>query len=67
MATRNELYGKIFEKLGDFFRKQKSWSNLPDKVKDAAKKDPKIAKKLKDFEKRAQELDKVLDQALEDL
>jgi hypothetical protein len=65
MATRKELYGKIFEKLGDFFRKQKSWANLPDKIKDAAKKDPKIAKKLKDFEERAKEVDDLVDDILD--
>ena len=58
MATRKELYGKIFEKLGDFFKKQKSWSNLPKEVQDAAKKDPKIRKKIEDLEKRAEKMKK---------
>ena len=46
MATRKELYETIYEKLGDFFKKHKSWVDLPPEVQDAAKKDPKIKKKL---------------------
>ena len=58
MATRNELYGKIFEKLGDIFKKSGSWATLPPEVKDAAKKDPKIRKKIEDLEKRAEKMKK---------
>ena len=65
MATRKELYGKIFEKLGDIFKKDKGWANLPDKVKNAAKKDPKIAKKLKDLEDRAAKIKDAYDDILD--
>jgi septal ring factor EnvC (AmiA/AmiB activator) len=65
MATRNKLYELIQEKLSDFFGKKKSWANLPSKVKDAAKKDPKIKKQLKAIEKQSQELEKDLDDFLD--
>ena len=61
MATRKELYETIYEKLGDFFKKHKSWVDLPPEVQDAAKKDPKIKKKLSDIEKRAKKLEKDID------
>jgi septal ring factor EnvC (AmiA/AmiB activator) len=64
MATRNKLYELIQEKLSDFFGKKKSWANLPSKVKDAAKKDPKIKKQLKQIEKDEEELEKSLDEVL---
>jgi predicted nucleic acid-binding Zn-ribbon protein len=65
MATRKELYGKIFEKLGDIFKKDKGWANLPKEVQDAAKKDPKIAKKLSDLEKRAEKIKDAYDDILD--
>ena len=66
MATRKELYGKIFEKLGDIFKKSGSWATLPPEVKAAAKKDPKIRKKIEDLEDRAKKMKKSLD-ALSDM
>ena len=64
MATRNKLYELIHEKLSDWFKKQKSWENLPPEVKAAAKKDPKIKKQLKQIKKDEDELEKSLDKAL---
>ena len=61
MATRKELYETIYEKLGDFIKKHKSWVDLPPEEQDAAKKDPKIKKKLSDIEKRAKKLEKDID------
>ena len=58
MATRNKLYELIQEKLSDWLGKKKSWENLPPEVKAAAKKDPKIRKKIEDLEKRAEKMKK---------
>jgi|TARA_Y100000310_G_scaffold249893_1_gene256037 phage-related tail protein len=64
MATRKKLYETIFGKLEKFFKKKKSWENLPPEVKAAAEKDPKIKKQLKKIEKDSEELEKALDKAI---
>ena len=47
--------------IKDLFKKSGSWANLTEEEKERAKKDPKIKKKVKDLEDRAEKMKKNLD------
>jgi len=57
--------GTSGKKSSGWFKKHKSWANLSPEIKEAALKDPKIAKKLKDFEERGKEIDKTVDDIID--